>query len=117
MNYLVWREDGRFMGLMDVEDALSYKKRGGTIINEPCVRSMGRFPFPVDWDMLHKQKASLLAVISVLEENDSLFDGLEGFVYPIPSAGEACKDLTGILHLIDALQDHAVYDLGIWQFP
>lgn len=71
----------------------------------------------IDWNMLHKQKQSLLAVIDVLDNNDSLFDGLEGFIDPVPSAAEAREDLTGILNMVDALQDVASDLFGVWEFP
>ena len=53
----------------------------------------------VDWDLLHEQKLALLAM------RQSHCDG---------SPQRAA--LSGIIHLLDALQDDAVAD-GRWVFP
>ena len=53
----------------------------------------------IDWDLLHKQKYELLAVIEKEEE----------------ISGEI-GELQGIIHLIDALQDVAAKN-RIWKFP
>ena len=45
----------------------------------------------IDWTKLREQKISLLTVIGILDKDSDLE-----------------KDLTGILHLIDGIQDHAV---------
>jgi hypothetical protein len=52
----------------------------------------------IDWTALRTQKTSLLATIEFLEKNK------------VPQLPE---DLDGILHLIDALQDYAVDELGV----
>lgn len=49
----------------------------------------------IDWVMLREQKASLLYIISVLQCNND-------------NDSEHGDNLTGILHLVDAIQDHAV---------
>ena len=49
----------------------------------------------IDWSELRKQKKSLITVFSVLDDESDL-----------------AKDLTGLLHLIDGLQDYAVDTLG-----
>jgi hypothetical protein len=53
----------------------------------------------VDWDLLHEQKLSLLRL-------------LEREPYDSPDA----EMLSGIINLLDALQDKAA-DAGIWSFP
>jgi hypothetical protein len=52
----------------------------------------------IDFTELRTQKTSLLATIEFLEKNK------------VPQLPE---DLTGILHLIDAIQDYAVDELGV----
>lgn len=52
----------------------------------------------IDWTALRTQKTSLLATIEFLEKNK------------VPQLPE---DLDGILHLIDALQDYAVDEMGV----
>jgi hypothetical protein len=52
----------------------------------------------IDWSELRNQKSSLLAVIQYYEDNKVPF---------IP------EHLTGILHLIDSIQDYAVDELGV----
>lgn len=49
----------------------------------------------IDWSELRKQKKSLLYIISVLQCNND-------------NDSEHGDNLTGILHLVDAIQDHAV---------
>ena len=53
----------------------------------------------VDWDLLHRQKLALLAMRKRRREGS-------------PEA----EALSGIIHLLDALQDDAVTD-GRWVFP
>ena len=53
----------------------------------------------VDWDLLHQQKLTLLAI----RERQR------------PASGEH-DALSGIIHLLDALQDEAAED-GRWTFP
>lgn len=53
----------------------------------------------VDWGLLHQQKLVLLNVIVALDP-----------------ASPTADALTGIVHLLDALQDEAVVD-GRWTFP
>ena len=53
----------------------------------------------VDWDLLHEQKLALLAI-----------RGRQCHKLPEFEA------LSGIIHLLDALQDDAVAD-GRWKFP
>ena len=53
----------------------------------------------VDWDLLHEQKLTLLRL-------------LEREPYDSPDA----EMLSGIINLLDALQDEAA-DAGIWSFP
>ena len=53
----------------------------------------------IDWNLLHKQKLALLAIRK--RQHDS---------------SPECEALSGIIHLLDALQDDAVAD-GRWTFP
>ena len=53
----------------------------------------------VDWDLLHQQKLALLAMREQHRDGSPQFDAL-----------------SGIIHLLDALQDDAVAD-GRWAFP
>ena len=53
----------------------------------------------VDWDLLHEQKLVLL------EMRNS-----------VPDESTAGQALSGIIHLLDALQDEAV-EQGRWAFP
>ena len=53
----------------------------------------------VDWSLLHQQKLVLLAIRDRHGDRSSEFDAL-----------------SGIIHLLDALQDDAVAD-GRWRFP
>ena len=53
----------------------------------------------VDWELLHRQKLTLLAI------RDRQCMGSAEF-----------EALSGIIHLVDALQDDAVAD-GRWMFP
>jgi hypothetical protein len=53
----------------------------------------------VDWDLLHEQKLTLLRL-------------LERQPYDSPDA----EALSGLINLLDALQDEAA-DAGIWSFP
>ena len=51
----------------------------------------------IDWDLLRKQKATLLEEIQLAESGDT---------------PDVADDLTGILHLIDAIQDEAAEEFG-----
>lgn len=53
----------------------------------------------VDWDLLHKQKLALLAIRTQHRDGSPEFQAL-----------------SGIIHLLDALQDDAAAD-GRWTFP
>jgi hypothetical protein len=53
----------------------------------------------VDWDLLHEQKLTILRL-------------LEHQPYDSPDA----EALSGLINLLDALQDEAAKD-GIWSFP
>lgn len=53
----------------------------------------------VDWDLLHQQKLALLTIRGRYREESPEFEAL-----------------SGIIHLLDALQDDAVAD-GRWAFP
>ncbi len=53
----------------------------------------------VDWDLLHQQKLALLVMRGRHREGPPEFEAL-----------------SGIIHLLDALQDDAVAD-GRWAFP
>ena len=53
----------------------------------------------VDWDLLHRQKLVLLVVRSRQRDGSTEFEAL-----------------SGIIHLLDALQDEAVAE-GCWKFP
>ena len=53
----------------------------------------------VDWDLLHQQKLTLLAIRKRQHSGSSEHDAL-----------------SGIIHLLDALQDEAAED-GLWTFP
>ena len=53
----------------------------------------------VDWDLLHQQKFALLAMRGQHRDGSPEFEAL-----------------SGIIHLLDALQDDAVAD-GRWRFP
>ena len=53
----------------------------------------------VDWDLLHQQKQTLVTMRARLPEESSEYEAL-----------------SGIIHLLDALQDDAA-DAGLWAFP
>lgn len=53
----------------------------------------------VDWDLLHQQKLMLLTMRSCQHDGSPEFEAL-----------------SGIIHLLDALQDDAVAN-GRWSFP
>lgn len=53
----------------------------------------------VDWDLLHEQKLTLLELRAKLLQESP-----------------AAQALSGIIHLLDALQDEAA-EQGQWQFP
>ena len=53
----------------------------------------------VDWDLLYKQKVALLVMRNRQRDGSTEFEAL-----------------SGIIHLLDALQDDAVAD-GRWAFP
>ncbi len=53
----------------------------------------------VDWNLLHEQKLALLAIRGRQRDGSTEFEAL-----------------SGIIHLLDALQDDAVAD-GRWMFP
>ena len=53
----------------------------------------------VDWDLLHEQKQTLVAMRATLPEHS-----------------RECEALSGVIHLLDALQDDAVAG-GRWTFP
>jgi hypothetical protein len=53
----------------------------------------------IDWNLLHEQKLALLAMRKKQHDSSSEFQAL-----------------SGIIHLLDALQDDAVAD-GRWTFP
>jgi len=53
----------------------------------------------VDWKLLHEQKLALLAIRGRQRDGSAEFEAL-----------------SGIIHLLDALQDDAVAD-GRWTFP
>lgn len=54
----------------------------------------------IDWAMLREQKRTLLGTIDMVSDFDNDWQS-------------EVDNLTGILHLIDALQDHAVDTLGV----
>lgn len=56
----------------------------------------------MDWDMFRKQKFHLLKVIDILEIGGDMHD-----------REEWAESLTGLLHLIDAVQNAAVDELGV----
>ena len=53
----------------------------------------------IDWDLLHQQKSMLVRMRTKVAEKSPEFEAL-----------------SGIIHLLDALQDEAV-DQGRWTFP
>ena len=53
----------------------------------------------VDWDLLHEQKQVLVTMRATL-----------------PRESREYEALSGVIHLLDALQDDAVAD-GLWTFP
>lgn len=53
----------------------------------------------VDWDLLHQQKIALLAIRKRRRPSSCEYEAL-----------------SGIIHLLDALQDEAA-EQGRWQFP
>ena len=53
----------------------------------------------VDWDLLHEQKLVLLELRHNMPDGSAVFQAL-----------------SGVIHLVDALQDEAVEE-GRWQFP
>jgi hypothetical protein len=60
----------------------------------------------IDWSELRNQKRTLLQVITELEKGFKS-GTVEG------NANEVVNNLTGILHLIDSIQDYAVDELGM----
>lgn len=59
----------------------------------------------IDFTELRNQKTTLLETINFIEKSGIEFD-------PSVDKEEIAKNLTGILHLIDSLQDYAVDELG-----
>ena len=53
----------------------------------------------VDWDLLHQQKQILVSIRA-----------------KVPGQSHEFEALSGIIHLLDAIQDEAV-DEGRWTFP
>ena len=53
----------------------------------------------IDWDLLHRQKSMLVRMRTKVAEKSPEFEAL-----------------SGIIHLLDAIQDEAV-DQGRWTFP
>ena len=53
----------------------------------------------IDWDLLHRQKSVLVRMRTNVAEKSPEFEAL-----------------SGIIHLLDAIQDEAV-DQGRWTFP
>ena len=56
-----------------------------------------RFITKIDWSLLKKQKKTLLIIKNCHEDITS----------------DQTKDIDGIIHLIDAIQDYAVDSMGI----
>jgi len=63
---------------------------------------MENFFDKIDWSLLDKQKHSLLQHMEDLRHH-----------YTGPKSKSINDDLVGILHLIDAVQDHAVDELNL----
>jgi len=59
----------------------------------------------IDWSELRNQKRTLLETIEFIRNEDK-FD-------PQVDTEEIVNNLTGLLHLIDSLQDYAVDEMGI----
>lgn len=59
----------------------------------------------IDWSELRNQKTTLLETIEFIKSEDE-FD-------PQVDTEEIINNLTGILHLIDSLQDYAVDEMHI----
>ena len=59
----------------------------------------------IDWSELRNQKRTLLENIDFIENSGIEFENRD--------INEIAEDLTGILHLLDALQDYAVDELGL----
>lgn len=62
----------------------------------------------IDWSELRNQKGTLLETIKFLEES-----GIMSEFDPAVDTVEIVERLTGILHLIDSIQDFAVDDMGV----
>lgn len=62
----------------------------------------------IDWSELRNQKRTLLNTISWFEKS-----GVANEFDPAVDTEEIVQHLTGILHLIDGLQDFAVDELGL----
>ena len=73
---------------------------------------------PIDWDELNEQKKALLTEISWQSERANAYESEEGpSAESVKEVRQHIEHLEGILSLIDALQDDAVDNLGIWKFP
>ena len=88
----VWQKLENTMSVEDMVQAIE------TAVTEP---SVPEFLEKIDWKLLRKQKLTLLETIDDMEKRNAEY------------YKDSIEDLTGILHLIDSLQDYAVDDLGI----
>ena len=60
-------------------------------------------PSRIDFDLLHRQRVTLSQILDRLAHSNF-------------TTSREDKNLTGILHLLDALQD-AASDSGVWKYP
>jgi len=90
-NYVVVWQPLNHMTVDQIVELIENGARG----NDP--EDYPEFIQKMDWSLLRKQKSSLIKTI---------YDEKKG-------KGNDAEELLGILHVIDALQDYAVDDLGV----
>lgn len=72
----------------------------------------------IDFDLLAKQKMALLEEIEFTDGRIGDYESDPGQSDEnIEAVREHLELLTGLLHLIDAIQDDAVDNLKLWKFP
>ena len=90
-NYVVVWQPLEHMTVDQIVELIENGARGNDPEDNP------EFIQKMDWELLRKQKCSLIKVI---------YDEKKG-------KGNDAEDLIGILHVLDAVQDYAVDELGI----
>ena len=94
-NYVVVWEPLTHMSVDQIVELIENSAKGNDMEDQP------EFIQKIDWKLLRKQKLTLLETIDDMEKRNSEY------------YKDSIEDLTGILHLIDSLQDYAVDEMGI----